>query len=716
MRPDRRTFLQSTAALAGAAALPGRLLLAENEPAAAGDRPWYTRAYRRAVVDMHIPDWDEKFFSKFDPRQYVDRLVESRAQSVVCYCQSHVGLFNFPTKVGQQHAGWKGRNVLAEMVDLCHRAGIAVVLYTSLIFDRWAADTHSEWRQRTWDGKIMGEGGRHGLVCPNSPYREYVRAFVAEICQQFDVEGLRFDMTFWPGVCYCAHCRQRFGGELPTRVNWLDETWVRFQRQREEWLVDFASIATETVRKHRPRASVEHQSSTYPLNWTFGVSAALARQNDFLQGDFYGDSLQGSFVRKLLEDLTPRRPFGYETSFSIALSDHTARKPEPLLEAKAAAAIGDQAAFIFIDAIDPIGSLNPAVYARMGRVFDRLAPYYQHLGGERLLDVALYYSLESKFDLGANGRPIGQADSGDAHTASTMNAARWLIGAHLPLGVVTRRSLERLDRLKTLVLSNVNMLDETEADAIRAWVRRGGKLYASGGSSLVTPRGQLLKDFLLADVLGVSLVRADWTGRERYVAPTAAGAPLFDEFSAEYPAFVTGYGIDVRARPGAEVLATTTLPWPAPKPTQFASIHSNPPWLPSDRPELVRNAFGAGTAIYSSSLLENVEQLGSTFVRIVRALAGPCQFEVDAPSVVEATLFEQRDRRRVLLTLTSFQKDLPNIPIEHVEVRLRLAPRRIRRVVQLPDGQALAHQMRDGQVIFTLPRLETLAMVAAELE
>ncbi len=31
-------------------------------------------------------------------------------------------------------------------------------------------------------------------------------------------------------------------------------------------------------------------------------------QNDFLQGDFYGDSWQGSFVRKLLEDLTPASP------------------------------------------------------------------------------------------------------------------------------------------------------------------------------------------------------------------------------------------------------------------------------------------------------------------------------------------------------------------------------------------------------------------------
>ena len=328
------------------------------------DKRWYETAYRRAVIDMHIPDWDEKFLSQFDADQYVDMLVKSRAQSIVAYGHSHVGLFNYPTKVGQQHRGLKGRNILGEVIERCHARDIAVVIYTSLIFDRWAADNHPEWRMVTHDGKPQGEGGRHGVLCPNSPYREYVRAFAEEICQMFDFEGIRFDMTFWPSLCYCQHCQKRFadevGGEIPRTINWQDEKWVAFARRREVWLAEFAAVATGAVRKLKPNATVEHQSSTYPLNWQFGVTAPLAKQNDFLQGDFYGDSLQGSFVRKLLEDLTPNRPFGFETSFSVELRDHTGMKSEALLEAKASAAIADAAAFIFIDAIDPIGTHQPA--------------------------------------------------------------------------------------------------------------------------------------------------------------------------------------------------------------------------------------------------------------------------------------------------------------------------------------------------------------------
>jgi hypothetical protein len=213
---------------------------------------WYRTAYRRAVIDMHIPDWDERFLSELDASRYAEMLATSRAQSIVAYCQSHVGLFNYPTMVGQEHRGLKGRNILQDIIDCCHARSIAVVLYVSLIFDRWAADTHPEWRMVTHDGGFHGEGGRHGLLCLNSPYREYVRRFVEEVCTTFDFEGIRFDMTFWPGVCYCGYCKKRFadevGGEIPTTVDWLDERWVAFQRKREEWLVEFARLATETVR------------------------------------------------------------------------------------------------------------------------------------------------------------------------------------------------------------------------------------------------------------------------------------------------------------------------------------------------------------------------------------------------------------------------------------------------------------------------------------
>lgn len=734
----RREFLSAVGAAAAVATFP-RLAAADEtaEPA-----PWFTHAYRRAVIDMHIPDWDPAFLSKFDPRQYADMLVKSRAQSVVCYCQSHAGLFNYPTKVGRPHQAFAGRNMMQEMIGACHERQIAVQLYTSLIFDRAAADDHPEWRMRTWEGKIQGEGGRHGVLCINSPYREYVRSFVTEICQNFHFEGIRFDMTFWPWLCFCEHCHKRFdaevGGEIPKTINWFDEKWVAFQRRREAWLVEFAKIATDAVREHRPSATVEHQASTFPLNWMFGVTAPLAAQNDFLQGDFYGDALQGSFVRKLLENLTPKRPFGYETSFSVNLADHTARKSTALLEAKAAAAIADHAAFIFIDAIDPIGTVNPNPHERMGKVFETLMPYYDELGGDRVREIAIYYSPESKLNFAGNGRPVSNPDTSDSHTTASMQAARRILEAHLPLGVVTKGPLlewhaawrglpedEREDAfhedefpglkgVKVLVLANVNMLDADEAAALRDWVRAGGRLYASGGTSIVDPRGKVHSDFQLADVLGVSLVEPHWTDRTRFLAPTAEGSKFFVDFDADYPAFCTQAGPRIRAAAGGQVLATTTLPWPAPDPTKFASIHSNPPWTKTDEPELVRSSFGRGQVIYSASPIELVETLGDTFTQLVQSLLPLPRFQVEAPKCVEATLFEQPDQNRDLLTLVNFQKDLPNLPVDGIRIVLR-PPRVTSQIVLLPSREPLKRELRnDGTVVFAAPKLETLQMFAIE--
>jgi hypothetical protein len=677
--------------------------------------PWYTAAYRRAVIDMHIPDWDDAFLSRFDADRYVAMLAKARAQSIVAYAMSHVGLFNYPTKVGRQHKNLEGRNIVAEILERCHAGGIAVALYNSLIFDRTSADLHPDWRMRTVDGSFHGKGGRHGLLCPNSPYREYVRAWVEEECRLFDPEGFRFDMTFWPAVCYCEHCKKRFGSEvggtIPTTVNWLDERWVAFQRRREAWLGEFAAIATNTVRKLRPKASVEHQSSTYPLHWQFGVNTPLLPHNDFLQGDFYGDSWQGSFVRKMLEDLTPHRPFGFETSFSAELADHTAMKSEALLQAKASAAIADNAAFIFIDAIDPAGTLNPKVYDRMGKIFDGLMPDYGELGGKRVADIAVYFSLDSKFDFAGNGRPVASADTSDAHTKSVTAVTRQLGDGHLPFGFITKTTLGHLNEHKVLILPNVNMIDDAEMETIRRWVRAGGRLLATGWTSLVDTSGRLRKDFGLGDVFGVSLQKPSWDPWPHYIAPLGEGETLFGDFTNDYPAFARTTGQLVALRPGsvASMLAVTTLVWPTDDPTRFSSIHSNPPRRKTEQPEVVFNRFGAGSCIYCASPLETIESLNGTIVRLVRRLNDRFRFEADAPAAVELTLFYQPERHRYRLSLVNFQKDLPNIPVLEVPIRLRL-PEKVVHVVELPGGRDVQHAEKDGVVRFTVRRLETLAV------
>jgi hypothetical protein len=120
--------------------------------------------------------------------------------------------------------------------------------------------------------------------------------------------------------------------------------------------------------------------------------------------------------------------------------------------------------------------------------------------------------------------------------------------------------------------------------------------------------------------------------------------------------------------------------------------------------------------VYCSSLLETIEGLSDTFIKLVRLLNDSYRYESDAPAAVEMTMFHQPERQRYVMSLVNFQKELPNIPVEGIQVRLRLGGKRIRSIMQLPDNKALKHREQQGVTTFTAPRLETLAMFAVKIE
>ncbi len=78
------------------------------------------------------------------------------------------------------------------------------------------------------------------------------------------------------------------------------------------------------------------------------------------------------------------------------------------------------------------------------------------------------------------------------------------------------------------------------------------------------------------------------------------------------------------------------------------------------------------------------------------------------------TWYQNADRRRYLLCPADFQKDMPNIPVEGIEIRLRLPGANLWHIVRVPDSRQIDHQRREDVVTFTAPRLETLAMFALE--
>ncbi len=682
-------------------------------------QPWYASTWRRAVLDMHITDDDDRFLSGYDPQGYAALLEKARTKSAVVSAMGHVGLALFPSKILPRHKGLKGRDAFGETVKACHDRGIGVSAYMSVIFDNWAYRHHPDWKIIGVDGSPVAEKSRYGVCCPNSPYRDYVASFARELCQSYTFEGIRFDMTFWPHVCYCPHCRERFakevGGELPQVVDWSSPRWTRFQQKREEWLADFAGLLTSTARDARPSLSVEHQASTYPLNWRFGVSAPLVKHNTFLQGDFYGDALQGSMARKLFSHLSPHAPAAFETSIGANLANYTALKPYDLLRAKAHAALADATAFVYIDSVEPAGQVNPLVYERMGKVFEETSRYEPFLGGTRIEDVAVYFSLDSKYDLSDSGLRVDDPalSSRMPHFDAVTVVCRALIERHVPFGIVTRMNLADLSRWRVIALPCVLSIDDEEAAALRAYVTGGGCLYVSGPGLLRAPDGTRRADFVLADVLGVS-----WRGETKesftYIAPTARGAGLFGDRNAAFPMGMFSGQTIAEPAPDAEVLATITLPSTDPAdPLHFASTHNNPPGIRTPHPAVVAHRFGRGSALWAAGPMETADDSQDALCPLLLRLAGGSSVETNAPRVVEVTVFSQP--RRLVVSLVNFPRELPPVPVHDLVVTVRAVGTGARGVTAVPAGTALAFTTGKDSVTFTIPVLGTFAMAAVEL-
>jgi alpha-L-fucosidase len=109
------------------------------------DKAWFRNSYRRNLVDMHIEDWDERFLSQLDPKKYVEMLKLANIKSAMVYANSHVGHCYWPTKTGHMHRGLKGKDFLGSVIGLCHKEGIDVIIYYSLIYNNWAYEQHPEW-------------------------------------------------------------------------------------------------------------------------------------------------------------------------------------------------------------------------------------------------------------------------------------------------------------------------------------------------------------------------------------------------------------------------------------------------------------------------------------------------------------------------------------------------------------------------------------------
>ncbi len=675
---------------------------------------WVEGNYRRNLLDMHIDDWNEVFLTKLDCKQYVDALKAAGMQAAMVKAKPHTGLCHYKDPgIGRMHKGLGGHDYLQEMIELCHAEGIAVVVYFTQIFDNWAYDNHPAWRCIAPDGKTFREyrgtknfkTGRYGIVCPNNPeYRDYVRQGLQQLNRSYDFEGMFLDMTFFPEICYCAHCREKYfaqtGKEMPRVIDWQSEEFREFQHIRELWIREYALFATQCVKEIKPQVTIEHQCSMVAAPWINASSEYLMDAVDCASGDYYGGFLQQTFINKYYKNVTAALPFVYHTSrCDPELLLHTTTKSAEELLLHVITALVHNGAFLLVDAINPDGTIVPEVYHDlMKTVFAQTKPYEQYVSGNLLSNVAVWFATHAKYDPNETGIQItDKTFDTKYYMEAPVATASILRENNLPFEVVGSRNLKNLKE-DVLVLSHVAAMRDDEMADIEAFVQAGGSLYVSG--PIGHPR--------LAELIGVKCIgqtEHDFT----YMSPTPEGSDLFEGFSRLAPLTVSmkQYLVETTCD-DCTVLATVTLPYTPTHNGQFAAIHSNPPGIHTGHPAAILRRTGKGKIFWAAAPLEMLSPYMSrrVFKNIITSLCKTLKFTSNAPKFVE--IIGWRKEEKTYFAAINQQEQPPVAPMYDICIDLPQQGLRAR----LPEsGAELTTEQTENGTRIHLPRLDVFIIL-----
>lgn len=145
-----------------------------------------------------------------------------------------------------------------------------------------------------------------------------------------------------------------------------------------------------------------------------------------------------------------------------------------------------------------------------------------------------------------------------------------------------------------------------------------------------------------------------------------------------------------------------TLPYTDQDGVEFASIHSNPPGVPSDIPAMALADYGEGRVLWSALPIEACEIYDYSDV-LLNMFTQFLDFEPtltsDASADVEFTLF--KDGERYLLSSSLLSENCKARRVGDISVKLKLDITPVS-VVKLPSGEPIGFMFSGNEIEFEI--------------
>ena len=656
--------------------------------------------FRQIHLDFHTSRHIPDVGADFDAREFARTMKAAHVDSVTVFAKCHHGHLYYETKHPARHPGLKkGLDLLGEEVAALHRENIRAPIYISVLCDEFAADTHPDWIALNPDGTRIGRGplsnvnGGWQILDMSSPYQEYLAEQTREILKRFKpVDGIFFDMCWdQPSVSNFAKAQMAEWNLSPE----VEEDRIRHAHR----------VALAYMKRFYDMVKATSRDATVFFN---GRGHGNLREEEPWQTQHEIESLPTGgwgymyFPKnvRLARTLRDTPYMGMTARFHKSWADFGGLKPPAALDYETQQMVANGARCSVGDQMHPRGTLDVGAYLLIGRSYAHVVACEPWLDGATpVAQIAVLQPPERK--IGQGSKPPAGASEGVVRMLTHLKHQFDLVDVG-----------GSFEGYELLILPDAVDLDDALLRKVRAFLKSGGKLLASGTSGLSRDGTKLLLPELGIKPLGLSPFTATYV---RFGKEIAVDVPPGDHVTYES-------GVRVTPTRGTNAVARVIEPYfertwqhfsshfqtPADKLTKYAAATLN-----ENAAYIAAPVFGAFTRHGNLTYRLLVRNL------LEKLLPEPL-LRVAGPAATEATVMRQAERTIVHLLHYSPERrtdrlDLIEdvIPLFDLPLSLKME-RPPKRVYLAPRETPLEFEHLAGRVNLRVPEVRGHAMIVFE--
>jgi len=613
----------------------------------------------------HSDPADTRYAARFDGKEIVRRCAAAGSDYVVVWARDGDYAY-YDSAVLPKAPGLGRRDVLREAVEEGRRRGLPVIAYCVVQQGGHFLRQHPELEMRDAQNRPLGR------FCLNSGYLEWMKRITAEQLA-YGIAGFHIDMLdqgFGPPYgCWCGTCQRLFQAEhgrpLPGGATW-DEDWDRMLQFRYDTSARFMRALRGHIRRLDPRATVDFN---YHGNPSFSFETGQrpvqhAGQGDFITGETgaWGFSaLTVGLNARFYRAAAPGQRVQVAMQRGVRMYHDQTTRPLADLRWELLTLLSHGAFATLVDKTGLDGSLDPAAYDRIGRLFRDAHARRSHFGHAPVEEAALYFSSRTRDWVGRD-RP-------GEWFRSFLGAHKALAYAHIPWGVLLdeNASLERLRRHRVVVLCNAGILTPGEVERLTRYVEGGGGLIVTGWTGLHGARGEPQSGSAISRLIGGE-AQARLDSLDNWVR-LPAGAVLSPGIRPSWPFLVKGPAVVYRpttAVPVGELMRPhrTTRQKEGKEGTEWPMSPDSPAG-----PAALINRVGRGRVVafacspdYAAASEHHIVEARRLLVNAVRLLDPDPRVRIEAPAFVEAVVTEQPAARILRVHLVAYAPPAQTMP------------------------------------------------------